>query len=68
MKSYLAQTSINLKLMFRDRTVVFFNYLFPLVFFLIFAQLFRAEQGGAIIQVLSMVLGIGILGSGFFGA
>jgi imidazolonepropionase-like amidohydrolase/ABC-type multidrug transport system permease subunit len=68
MKSYLAQTSINLKLMFRDRTVVFFNYLFPLVFFFIFAQLFRAEQGGAIIQVLSMVLGIGILGSGFFGA
>jgi imidazolonepropionase-like amidohydrolase/ABC-type multidrug transport system permease subunit len=68
MKSYLAQTAINLKLTFRDRTVIFFNYLFPLVFFFIFAQLFHAEQGGAIIQVLTMVLNIGILGSGFFGA
>jgi imidazolonepropionase-like amidohydrolase/ABC-type multidrug transport system permease subunit len=48
--------------------VIFFNYLFPLVFFFIFAQLFHAEQGGAIIQVLTMVLNIGILGSGFFGA
>ena len=68
MNSYLAQTAINLKLTFRDRTVIFFNYLFPLVFFFIFAQLFHAEQGGAIIQVLTMVLNIGILGSGFFGA
>ena len=66
--SYLAMAAINLKLTFRDRTVIFFNYLFPLVFFFIFAQLFHAEQGGAIIQVLTMVLNIGILGSGFFGA
>ncbi len=68
MNSYLAQAAINLKLTFRDRTVIFFNYMFPLVFFFIFAQLFHAEQGGAIIQVLTMVLNIGILGSGFFGA
>ena len=68
MNSYLAMAAINLKLTFRDRTVIFFNYLFPLVFFFIFAQLYHAEQGGAIIQVLTMVLNIGILGSGFFGA
>jgi imidazolonepropionase-like amidohydrolase/ABC-type multidrug transport system permease subunit len=68
MKSYTAQAAINLKLTFRDRTVIFFNYLFPLVFFFIFAQLFHAEQGGAIIQVLTMVISIGVLGSGFFGA
>jgi imidazolonepropionase-like amidohydrolase/ABC-type multidrug transport system permease subunit len=66
--SYLAMAAINLKLTFRDRTVIFFNHLFPLVFFFIFAQLYHAEQGGAIIQVLTMVLNIGILGSGFFGA
>ena len=66
--SYLAMAAINLRLTFRDRTVIVFNYLFPLVFFFIFAQLFHAEQGGAIIQVLTMVLNIGILGSGFFGA
>jgi imidazolonepropionase-like amidohydrolase/ABC-type multidrug transport system permease subunit len=68
MNSYLAQTEITLKLTFRDRTVIFFNYLFPLVFFFIFAQLFHAEQGGAIIKVLTMVLTIGVLGTGFFGA
>ena len=68
MNSYTAQAAINLKLTYRDRTVIFFNYLFPLVFFFIFAQLFHAEQGPAIIQVLTMVLSIGILGSGFFGA
>jgi len=68
MKTYTAQAAINLKLTFRDRTVIFFNYMFPLVFFFIFAQLFHAEQGGAIIQVLTMVISIGVLGSGFFGA
>src|ERR1700704_4784712 len=68
LKTYTAQAAINLKLTFRDRTVIFFNYMFPLVFFFIFAQLFHAEQGGAIIQVLTMVISIGILGSGFFGA
>ena len=68
MNGYLALAAINLRLTFRDRTVIFFNYLFPLIFFFIFAQLFHAEQGGAIIQVLTMVLSIGILGTGFFGA
>jgi imidazolonepropionase-like amidohydrolase/ABC-type multidrug transport system permease subunit len=66
--SYKAMAIMNVRLTFRDRTVIFFNYLFPLIFFFIFAQLFHAEQGGAIIQVLTMVLSIGILGTGFFGA
>jgi imidazolonepropionase-like amidohydrolase/ABC-type multidrug transport system permease subunit len=68
LKAFLAHAEINLKLTYRDKTVIFFNYLFPLIFFFIFAQLFHAEQGGAIIQVLTMVLSIGILGTGFFGA
>jgi imidazolonepropionase-like amidohydrolase/ABC-type multidrug transport system permease subunit len=68
MKSFLAHAEINLKLTYRDKMVIFFNYLFPLIFFFLFAQLFHAEQGGAIIQVLTMVLSIGILGIGFFGA
>jgi imidazolonepropionase-like amidohydrolase/ABC-type multidrug transport system permease subunit len=67
-KGFLAQAEINLKLTYRDKTVIFFNYLFPLIFFFIFASLFHAEQGGAIVQVLTMVLSIGILGIGFFGA
>src|SRR5580658_858776 len=68
MKPYLAQIRMNLRLTFRDRTVLFFNYLFPLIFFFIFGSLMHAEQGGVIVQIVNMVLVIGILGSGFFGA
>ena len=68
MKPYLAQISTSLKLTFRDRGVIFFNYAFPLVFFFMFASLYKAERGGAIGQVLTMVFTLGILGSGFFGA
>jgi imidazolonepropionase-like amidohydrolase/ABC-type multidrug transport system permease subunit len=68
MRPYLAHIKINLKLTLRDRMILFFNYAFPLVFFFIFAQAFDAKQGGAITQVISMVLIIGVLGTGFFGA
>jgi imidazolonepropionase-like amidohydrolase/ABC-type multidrug transport system permease subunit len=68
MRGYLSQIRINLRLTMRDRTVLFFNYLFPLLFFFIFGFLEHAEQGGAIVQIVNMVLVIGILGSGFFGA
>lgn len=68
MKSYLAHIVINLKLTSRDRLVLFFNYAFPLGFFFIFAQSFEASQGGAIAQVATMVLILGVLGNGFFGA
>jgi imidazolonepropionase-like amidohydrolase/ABC-type multidrug transport system permease subunit len=47
--------------------VLFFNYLFPLIFFFVFAQSFRAERGGVINLVVTNVLIIGILGNGFFG-
>lgn len=68
MKAYLAHIQMNLRLTFRDKTVLFFNYLFPLMFFFIFAQAFHAEQGGVILEVTNMVLVIGVLGTGFFGA
>jgi imidazolonepropionase-like amidohydrolase/ABC-type multidrug transport system permease subunit len=69
MKPYLAQIRSNLRLMGRDRSVLFFSYLFPLVFFFPFAQLFGGKQSvAAMAQVISMVLMIGVLGNGFFGA
>ncbi|MDQ2712577.1 MAG: ABC transporter permease [Acidobacteriota bacterium] len=69
MRPYLAQTKSNLQLMFRDRSVLVFSYLFPLVFFFIFAQSFHAsESAGTMSQVITMVLIIGVLGNGFFGA
>ena len=68
MKAYVTQTLINLKLTYRDKTVLFFNFVFPLLFFFVFGGLYKAERGGAIVQVLTMVLTIGILATGFFGA
>ncbi len=68
MKPYLAHIKVNLRLTLRDKMILFFNYAFPLVFFFIFAQAFDAKQGGAINQVVTMVLIIGVLGTGFFGA
>jgi imidazolonepropionase-like amidohydrolase/ABC-type multidrug transport system permease subunit len=69
MRPYIAQIRSNLRLMGRDRAVLFFSYLFPLLFFFIFAQAFHgAESPAAMTQVISMVLIIGVLGNGFFGA
>src|SRR5882724_2897591 len=69
MKPYIAQIRSNLRLMVRDRAVLFFSFLFPLRFFFLFAQAFHASaSGGAMSQVIAMVLIIGVLGNGFFGA
>lgn len=69
MKPYLAYIKSTLLLTTRDRLVVFFNFLFPLIFFVAFGEGFGAKTStGAMSQVLTMVLVIGVLGSGFFGA
>lgn len=68
MKAYLALIKITLKLAMRERSVLFFNYLFPLIFFFAFGQFMGAKAGGTLTRVISMVLVIGVLGSGLFGA
>ncbi|HZR25622.1 MAG TPA: amidohydrolase family protein [Vicinamibacterales bacterium] len=69
MNAYLALTKNELRLAFRDKQVLFFNYLFPLIFFFLFATLMHAERGGAAITVVvTNVLVIAVLGNGFFGA
>jgi len=68
MKAYKALIALDLKLARRNRSVIFFNYLFPLIFFFIFGQAMHAERGAAMTIVISMVLIIGILGNGLFGA
>jgi len=69
MKPYIAQIRSNLRLMGRDRAVLFFSYAFPLVFFFTFAQLSNGRQSAAAMaQVITMVIIIGVLGNGFFGA
>ena len=68
MKGYLELILIDLKLAFRNKGVLFFNYLFPLIFFFIFAEVFNARESGAMPQIVSMVLILGILGNGLWGA
>lgn len=68
MKTLLALISIDLKLALRNRSVLFFNYFFPLIFFFTFGFLMHAEQGTRILQVVTMVFAIGVLGNGLFGA
>jgi imidazolonepropionase-like amidohydrolase/ABC-type multidrug transport system permease subunit len=68
MNAYKALISIDLRLALRNRSVIFFNYLFPLVFFFIFSQAMHAERGATMTMVISMVLIIGVLGNGLFGA
>ena len=67
MNAYLAQIRMNLVLTLRDRSVLFFSYLFPLGFLFAFGEIAHASQGGAA-AIVNMVLTIGVLGSGFFGA
>jgi imidazolonepropionase-like amidohydrolase/ABC-type multidrug transport system permease subunit len=67
MNSYLALIRMNFRLSMRDRSLIFFNYLFPLIFLFVFAQMMRADQSSVIVQVVNMVLTIAVLGSGLWG-
>lgn len=69
MKPYLTNIAITLRLMTRERMSLFFGYVFPLMFFFLFAQMFSAGQGSGVAkQVVTSVLIFGVLGNGFFGA
>lgn len=69
MKTYLSLIAIDLRLVARQRTVIFFNYLFPLVFFFIFAAIFPVRRDPSVMTyVLTMSISLGVLGNGLFGA
>lgn len=68
MRPYLAMMRIDLVLALRNRSVIFFNYLFPLIFFFGFAEMMGAARGGGVTNVVTMVLTLGILGNGLWGA
>lgn len=68
LRTYLAYLRITLLLTSRDRVVLFFNYLMPLLFFIAFSEgLGAGTNPGAMSQVVSMVIIFGVLGTGFFG-
>jgi imidazolonepropionase-like amidohydrolase/ABC-type multidrug transport system permease subunit len=68
MKAYWALFRSNMRLTARDRGVLFFNYIFPLIFFFAFAELFHAGTGQGIAYFVGTVLTMGILGNGLWGA
>jgi imidazolonepropionase-like amidohydrolase/ABC-type multidrug transport system permease subunit len=68
MRPYIALFKSNMRLTLRDRAVLFFNYVFPLVFFFAFAGLFGDSKGSGVSYLVSMVLIMGILGNGLWGA
>ena len=59
-KTYLSLIAIDIRLALRQRAVIFFNYLFPLVFFFIFGSVFRASSDvGAAAYVVTMSVTLG---------
>ena len=68
MRPYLALFRSNLRLTLRDRSVLFFNYLFPFIFFFGFAELFHTGAGAGIAYFVGTVLTMGIMGNGLWGA
>jgi ABC-2 type transport system permease protein len=68
MRVLLALIRNDLRLAFRDKVVIFFNYGFPLVFFFCFAEIMNTQTERAISYVLSTVTIVGVLGNGLFGA
>jgi ABC-2 type transport system permease protein len=67
MKQYLAIIAMDIRLALRLRAVIFFNYLFPLIFFFTFAA-FMGRTTEQMAYVVRMSVTLGVLGSGFFGA
>jgi imidazolonepropionase-like amidohydrolase/ABC-type multidrug transport system permease subunit len=68
MRPYWALFKSNMQLTLRDRTVLFFNYVFPFIFFFAFTELFKAGTGSGIAYFVGTVLTMGILGNGLWGA
>src|SRR5690242_16384997 len=69
LKSYLALIGLDLRLALRQKSVIFFNYLFPLIFLIVFAQFTKGDSSGAAMaRILTLVIIIGVLGNGLFGA
>src|SRR4029453_9694699 len=68
MTPYFALLVSELRVSMRERSVVFFNYLFPLVFFFMFGEFINARASlGSAQFIVSTVLVIGIMGNGFLG-
>src|SRR2546423_7584547 len=67
MSAWLSNTVIDLKLTFRDRQALFWNYLFPLFFLFLFATIFGRGNPKAVTHLMPGMLAISAMAAGFFG-
>lgn len=67
MSAWLNNTIIDLKLTFRDRQAIFWNYLFPLFFLFLFATIFGRGNPKGVSQLMPGMLCISAMAGGFFG-
>jgi imidazolonepropionase-like amidohydrolase len=68
MRPYLAFLRTEIALLLRDRVILFFNYLFPLVLFFGTAAIMDPAPGYRISLVVTAVLVVGVLGNGLYNA
>jgi ABC-2 type transport system permease protein len=67
MNAWLNNTLIELKLNFRDRQTLFWNYVFPLFFLFIFSSIFARGNPKAATALMPGLLSISAMAAGFFG-
>ena len=68
MKAYAALIGLDLRLALRQRSVLFYNYLFPLIFFAVFAEVTHGDPSVEMAQIVVMVTILGVLNNGLVGA
>jgi ABC-2 type transport system permease protein len=67
MMAWLLNTLIEVKLTLRDRPALFWNYVFPLFFLLLFASIFGHGDSKAVSAMMPGLLAISAMTAGFFG-
>lgn len=67
MNAWLHNTRMNLKLAFRERQTLFWNYVFPLFFLFIFSSVFAHGNPQGVSLMMPGLLCISTMSAGFFG-
>ncbi len=65
--AWLSNTTMNLKLTFRDRQAIFWTYIFPLFFLFLFATVFSGGKPERLPPLMAGLLCISAMSAGFFG-
>ncbi|HZS10110.1 MAG TPA: ABC transporter permease [Blastocatellia bacterium] len=67
MNAWLNNTLVDIRLTFRDRQAIFWNYAFPLFFLFLFSSIFARGNPKAVAMLLPGLLCISMMSAGLFG-